>query len=56
MSDTNLEWGIGTGGGTAGINSVRFYACPLCGACVMDYEHNAYNRLAHEASHGEEDA
>lgn len=32
---------------SAGMNSLVFFACPLCGACVVEHDRKDNNRRAH---------
>ena len=38
-------------GGSAGVNNAMFFACPLCGAAVLDMYHDAGNRIRHHEWH-----
>lgn len=38
-------------GGSAGLNSVMFFSCPECGACVVDMYFDATNRNRHNEWH-----
>ena len=52
FQDANGEWLRPTMiGGSAGLNSAMFFACPLCGAVVLDMHHDAGNRIRHDEWH-----
>lgn len=38
-------------GHSAGLNSAMFFACPECGACVVDMEFTEVNRRRHDEWH-----
>lgn len=46
------DWPMGKSGGSAAINSLAFWTCPLCAACVADDNSVPYE-YSHRAIHAE---
>lgn len=48
----NADYGLGFSGATAGVNSLRWWSCYRCGACIVEYDDAPeVNRERHDRWH-----
>ena len=45
------DYGRGVSGATAGVNSLVWYSCSICGACVVEYDRSDIARKRHDLWH-----